>query len=1135
MKMSRLACLVALLLMPLMGIAQEIDLWDTWRIGFEKYEAAEKEFKKKNMKAALKLYKESQAVFQKIRNVSPNWNKDVVAYRITLCERRIKSIGQSAPSGVVQRQLGDEIGKLQKEVQSLKNQLRQTRLQLIDARNAADRVALSEKQIRKLMTENAELRKKLAAQDATISSLRADLRRSDKSADFKRQLLNAKTDIEKLRVINERLKKDLEFARNRAQKFMDQRNAAESKLFRMEALLKELSAKKKEVDVLAGENRKLAAALNQMAERLKASEQVVAAVKKLNADLQAKVNGLESGTIVSTSEKKLREDLTAERQTITSLRAALDKLRTENQNLTTALAKLRDENKKVVLDLVKLSEVVAKLRGDNNKLLKLVEELNVKLSAAKNLAAENAELKKNLSAISKNFEAFRLRVQKETADKIKELNLALDNARVEHRFMAERLRRADENLKKSIAKLQQTIVKLEEEKAVLRQSLILARQEVGDAKGALDKLRLEYKALKDEFDALNLPKSVAVTPPAGQKPVAVTPPAGQKPVAVTPPAGQKPVAVIPPAGQKPVTVVSPQLVEDNKKLTEKVEKLTLELNRLKKDNAQYRVQLAAFNKLQKDIEELRRKLSLANGEIAKRDTEKAALMEKIRLLSQKVDEQIQIIKAAQETIARKDAIINTNTKDMQNVIALLKKQLAAAQKTETALRRELDLLKMEYADLEKKAADSVPKNTLVALRAQIARLDKELSDLRIAKAKTDAALKDAEALINQQNKRLAEFANQLTPDAKNQIAKLTAAVAELQEARVQYETLIGKLRQQVKDLNEDNKELKLANTSLRADIAELRLKPVELQKMIDDLKGANENLRRINQKITAQVQQLRNKVEADEKLLVSLRQDLAVAQNLAQRYRKELNDWGELPQVNVAGEIAKKDKAISLLVAENTALRNERDMLTTELKLSKDFVVKYKKLILDLNETLRMRNIVMARLQNALARFTSAADVEALVANVYESKKGEFGHVAPVGEILGEVNAIKKADAPKLTPEQIAERDAAYKTAMTNGLKAEKEKNYADALIQYWRATGLCTDANGAEVYKALARVYLARRDFVNARDNYKIAVQKYNLKRDPDFEDQLVILAQELADTAISGEAANGIKKDPKKNNKRK
>ena len=222
----------------------------------------------------------------------------------------------------------------------------------------------------------------------------------------------------------------------------------------------------------------------------------------------------------------------------------------------------------------------------------------------------------------------------------------------------------------------------------------------------------------------------------------------------------------------------------------------MELNRLKKDNAQYRVQLAAFNKLQKDIEELRRKLSLANGEIAKRDTEKAALMEKIRLLSQKVDEQIQIIKAAQETIARKDAIINTNTKDMQNVIALLKKQLAAAQKTETALRRELDLLKMEYADLEKKAADSVPKNTLVALRAQIARLDKELSDLRIAKAKTDAALKDAEALINQQNKRLAEFANQLTPDAKNQIAKLTAAVAELQEARVQYETLIGKLRQQ---------------------------------------------------------------------------------------------------------------------------------------------------------------------------------------------------------------------------------------------------------------------------------------------------------------------------------------------------
>ena len=156
MKMSRLACLVALLLMPLMGIAQEIDLWDTWRLGFEKYEAAEKEFKKKNFDAALKLYKESQTIFQKIKSTSPDWNTDVVAYRISLCDRKIKSIKVPA-APTVDKRLTDEVVKLRKEVQDLKAQLRQTRVQLIDARNAADRMALTEKQIRKLMTENSDL------------------------------------------------------------------------------------------------------------------------------------------------------------------------------------------------------------------------------------------------------------------------------------------------------------------------------------------------------------------------------------------------------------------------------------------------------------------------------------------------------------------------------------------------------------------------------------------------------------------------------------------------------------------------------------------------------------------------------------------------------------------------------------------------------------------------------------------------------------------------------------------------------------------------------------------------------------------------------------------------------------------
>ena len=115
MKLSRIACLTALLLMPLMGIAQEIDLWDTWRLGFEKYEAAEKEFKKKNLNAALKLYKESQTIFQKIKRSSPDWNTDVVTYRISLCDRKIKSINVPAVQNVAEKQLSAEVAKLKRK------------------------------------------------------------------------------------------------------------------------------------------------------------------------------------------------------------------------------------------------------------------------------------------------------------------------------------------------------------------------------------------------------------------------------------------------------------------------------------------------------------------------------------------------------------------------------------------------------------------------------------------------------------------------------------------------------------------------------------------------------------------------------------------------------------------------------------------------------------------------------------------------------------------------------------------------------------------------------------------------------------------------------------------------------------
>ena len=162
MKMSKMACLGALILMPFLGFSQEsgIDLWDTWRLGFEKYEAAEKAFKQKNLDDAAKLYRESQTIFQKIKKASPGWNAEVVAYRISLCTRKINEIDAPRRRAVTESQRKHEISKLTKDIEQLKKQLRQTRIELIDARSAADRNALSEKQVKKLMQENSALENK---------------------------------------------------------------------------------------------------------------------------------------------------------------------------------------------------------------------------------------------------------------------------------------------------------------------------------------------------------------------------------------------------------------------------------------------------------------------------------------------------------------------------------------------------------------------------------------------------------------------------------------------------------------------------------------------------------------------------------------------------------------------------------------------------------------------------------------------------------------------------------------------------------------------------------------------------------------------------------------------------------------
>ena len=568
-------------------------------------------------------------------------------------------------------------------------------------------------------------------------------------------------------------------------------------------------------------------------------------------------------------------------------------------------------------------------------------------------------------------------------------------------------------------------------------------------------------------------------------------------------------------------VMDPEL---KKEWDSKMSKLSGEVDHLMKENAKYRVQLATFAKLEQENKTLLENQRKNNAALAANGAEKIADLEKIRKLSEKINRLETELTAAQEQNRKKDLAISANAKNLKDSIALLKRQLVTAQDAETKVRKELALLKMEYSDLEKKNAGSVPESSLKEVKAQLEKLNSDLAVLRAAKAESDASLKSAEELVKLQNKRLEAYVKEVNPDAKNQIAKLTAAVTELQEAKIQYETLLRQMKGKMENLTEDNKELRLANTALQAQTAELKVKPDEYRKTINELQARNRNLQALYRKYNADAQQLSQKDKDNEKKIQDLNKELMENQALVQRYRKELNDWDGLPKADPE-DLARKNKAIDELVSENSDLRKEKDLLTAELTLSKDHVVKYKRLATDIEANLQMTRSVIARLKNALARHTSAVEVEKLVEEQFKSQKGSFGPVASVAEIQKTVTEIKKEEAPKLTKQQAAERKRAYDAALKKGAEAEKNKDYPDALIHYWKATEFQPDS--AEVQRALARVYLARRDFKNARDHYKNAVQKYNMPRDPAFEEQLIILAQEAADSPEMNKNLSRMKKD--------
>lgn len=1088
----------------------DVDLWDSWRNGFETYEAAEAEFKKNNMDSALQLYQKSQQIFLQIRKASPEWNKEVITYRLSLCLRKINAIEAPRKEAAEEAKRKSNLEKLHGEIETLKKQLRQTRVELIDAKSAAERNALTEEQVKKLMSENSELSRKLSASNASISSLKEDLAKANRFAKFEQQLLKVKTDLERSNQEIIRLRSEVEEQKVRARKFQDQRSQAEAKLFRLEDQVKDLDAAKKKVTVLTGENSNLAGSLNSVSEKLKQSEQKLSAVLKKNEELSGTVRDLESGKIVSPSMEKLQQELSVVKKENAILTELSDKQKLELKTLRDESEKQSAENKKVVLELVKTTSSLAELRTEHNTLLKTAEEQKKVAETAGVLAAENAVLKKNIDEIAKKNEELLTKKKDAENAKIAELTAELNDTKANFKFTDEKLKQTEKDMKASAAKLQSTITALEEEKKLLKQSAAIANQENSSLKSALEKLTAEHQTLKEEFN--NIAAALKKTEDDGAKKTQ-SESAKVVPVVVPVVAGKsssEETAKTAPAKIEPEKIVITEYVRDTKKeesLSAEIAGLKEKIDGLALENAKLRVRTASFESLQKENGELREKIAAVVGKEASADPkpEVSDSQKGIAELKNQNAELEKAVAAAKEDARQKGVSAAKEYEELKQSVDLLKKQLITAQEAETKIRKEYSLLKMEHEDLEKKVSSSVSREDFKRVESELEKNRKELSELRTAKVEAEASLKASESLLKTQRERIDAYAKEVDPTAKDQISKLTATVTELQEAKIQYESTIRDLKEKLEQSSEDAKELRLVNSTLQGQVAELKVKPEEYLRKANDLLQKNMKLEDQLKKTRGDLSETAVKLKTNEAEMDRLSKDLKTTKELAERYRTELNEWGDPSLSDAQANVKKKDQAIDELVKETANLRKERDVLNTELTLSKDLAVKYKKYSKDIETKYQENKRVLARLKTVLTRHISGEEVEKLAEE--ELGKGRIAVSVEPQKPAAEP-AEEEAPAPKLTPEQVAALEKRYKEAMESGAEAEKEENYSDALIAYWRASDIKPESPEARI--ALARVYLARKDLKNAADCYKYAVENLNVKRNEELEEKLSKLQKE-------------------------
>ncbi len=881
--------------------------WDLWRIGFESYEAGESALLAGRNEEAADCYRRALNAFQSVRKNNPNWNKNVINYRISLADRRLKTALRRLEfqrNGSSKDIAGDSDSgstrELREKIKALQDSLAESERINLDLRKLAEQGKVARDQVVDLLKEKKELEKKyeslvLQYNEIKKSAATASADTSSLEKAFKKE--QARTEallkiVEELRKEGKELQAKLERTQENVEAEKQKLATANRKLVsagKTEDLFKDLQKKYKRMEADLNEK------LDTLKDQLKAEKNKLAAKTRENETLRDNQSAAakklaEETELLRDQAYALKKDIATLKKTVGEKNKLINEASNREMRLNSMVASLNERNKD---SEARLKTTERTLAAEQDK----VRQTEQKFAA---LNEENKDLKEKVKLLA------------ERVNKIPVVTAAAEAEKLKAQQDIKRLTASLETSTKDLTTVKAELTSAHKELDTYRQKLEAAEKALADARKAgkeqqqkIAQLEADLATLKKDFNA----KDEAAKLRISQLEKSIT----DFKVAA---AGKDEASKLNVKLQELLDMTRKELAEQKAAAAGKDDaikqsnQLQQQMAQLKKDIEAEKAAIQAAEQkksaaLQEQIKQLTARSKSLSAELQKVTAAQKATDEKLLAVQKEAAEKLAAAQtAAAEKLTAAQNAANTKFTEAQKTVNA---KLAASEKTSADLRKSVQALTKErhiLTEKNKKLSKDLLNTQALLEKARLQAQDD--TKLRAAEKARDGWKEQTE----QVNKKNAELGKNIQAE-KEKLAKMKAAVAELEKKRDELNKKLQRTESELEGWkkNQNTVSKKELDTQVKATdtmAGELKAKIEEINKLKNKLVEADALTTRYRQNL----QQARNITEKAMAESRKLRAELAM-------YRR--NDPHAMPEVEKAQGMPKE------IIALTTVPNDEKD------------------------------------------------------------------------------------------------------------------------------------------------------------------------------------------------------------------